>query len=293
MANLTKTSRSKHKYVVGIDFGHGETSAAICELEWDKSASHQLAEVKDIDIDRAARKKVIPSAICRVNGKLYIGDEAFEHTTDNDGIRICFKQRPHSLDGEAEMLMCDYMKAVYNRILENDDRLSPDNHIVYIARPSGWTDSEAKELYRQIAVQAGIPLADLTSESRAAIFYAKTPNIGFAKEISRGGLVFDLGSSTLDFTHLSDNESAIDFGYDLGASKIDDVIYHRMILKSDGVQEFINSYPEYTDSLRFKARKFKENAYGRDAESRSRDQFTLGAILMEDSPHAISMRMFW
>lgn len=282
MANLIIPNKSKHKYVVGIDFGHGETSAAICELEWDKSAAHRLANVTDIDVDYNARKKVIPSAICRTNYGSFIGDEAFEHTTDNEGIRIGFKKCPQSLDGEDETLMCDYMSAVYSRIVESDDRLLPGNHVVYIARPSGWTDETVKELYRQMALKAGIPLAGLMSESRAAIFYAKTPKVDFANEINCGGIVFDLGSSTLDFTHLSDDDNPVDFGYDLGASKIEEVIYKRMILKLPEVQDFVKKNPVYKDALLFQARKFKEVAYSRNCEIRTVAGFPLSSILTEN-----------
>lgn len=282
MQNLIIPSPTKHKYVVGIDFGHGETSAAICELEWDKSAGQRFTEVTDIDIDRAARKKVIPSAICRSNGGIFIGDEAFEHTTDNQGIRVCFKQKPASSDGEPELLMGAYMEAVYNKIVENDDRLKPGNHVVYIARPSGWTDDESKAIYRHIALNAGIPLAGLTSESRAAIFYAKSPKVNFTNEINRGAIVFDLGSSTLDFTYLSDNDNPIDFGYDLGASIIDKAIYTRLIMKSEKMQEFIAKYPEYHDALLYKARKFKEEAYGRSENSKTSTGFTLESIISEN-----------
>ena len=80
-----------------------------------------------------------------------------------------------------------------------------------------------------MAIKAGIPLGGLTSESRAAIFYAKSPNVNFSKEISKGAIVFDLGSSTLDFTYLSDKDKPIDFGYDLGASIIDNAILENMI----------------------------------------------------------------
>lgn len=190
MVDLIVPDKSKHKYVVGIDFGHGETSAAICEIEWDKAAAQRDSYVMDIDIDRAARKKVIPSAICRIGKNKYKGEEAFEHITDNNGIRISFKERPQSLYGENETLMREFMEAVYTAICDNDDRLEPGNHIVYIARPSGWTDEGSKELYREMALRAGIPLAGLTSESRAAIFFAKTTQ-NFAKEIDHGAIVFD------------------------------------------------------------------------------------------------------
>ena len=83
MSNLIIPNKYKHKYVVGIDFGHGETSAAICELEWDKDAGQRENNVLDLDMDRKERKNVIQSAICRVKGEIFIGDEAFEHMTYN------------------------------------------------------------------------------------------------------------------------------------------------------------------------------------------------------------------
>lgn len=279
MVSLITPNKLYHKYVVGIDFGHGETSAALCELEWNKEAGQHEENVLDLDMDRKARKKVIPSAICRVKEEIFIGDEAFEHMTDNEGIRVCFKQKPQSIDGEAENLMIDYMRAIYTRIREAEDRLTDTNHVVYIARPSGWQDEEAKELYQQMALKAGIPLSGLTSESRAAIFYARSPRVNFAIDISKGAIVFDLGSSTVDFTYLSDEDKPIDDGFNLGASIIDNVIYDEMILQSEEVKEFICKYPEYAGALKFKARKFKENAYSRNAESKTTDSFDLDQII--------------
>lgn len=282
MSKLIIPDKSKHQYVVGIDFGHGETSAAICEMEWDKTAGQRENKPMDLDMDRRGRKKVIPSAICRVKDQIFIGEEAFEHTTDNDGIRLSFKQRPLSLEGEAENLMVDYMRAVYGRIREVEDRLTDTNHIVYIARPSGWQDEEAKEIYRQMALKAGIPLSGLTSESRAAIFYARSPEVGFANEISKGAIVFDLGSSTVDFTYLSDKDKPIDNGYNMGASIIDNTIFHSLVCKSDEVKEFLSKYPEYEGTLIFRARKFKESAYSRNPESRTIEGIDLDSIIAPD-----------
>ncbi len=281
MADLIKPNKEKHEYVVGIDFGHGETSAAVYAIEWEKEAGKKEGRAEDVDLDVAARKKVITSAICRVKDGVKIGDEAFEHMTDNNGISICFKQKPKSLDGDAEGLMIDYMKAIYARIRESRDELKDGNHIVYIARPSGWVEEEAKELYRLMALKAGIPLAGLTSESRAAIFYAKNPDVGFAKEISEGAVVFDLGSSTLDFTYLSDKSEPVDFGYDVGASIIDEAILENKILSNSEVNEFVEKYPQYRDALKFKARKFKEEAYGRNPDIKTTNGFDLDSIIDE------------
>ena len=278
---LVKPIKGKHQYIVGIDFGHGETSAAICPLEWEKNVGQRESKEEDIDMDIAARKKVIPSAICRMSdGSLFIGDEVFEHMSDNNGIRVAFKQKPVSIDGEKECLMMDYMKAIYARIRESRQELTDDNHIVYIARPSGWVDEDSKDLYRQMAINVGIPLGGLTSESRAAIFYARSKET-FSNDISQGGIVFDLGSSTLDFTYLAEDNKPIDFGYDLGAGKIDEAILNNMILSNEEVSNFITKYPEYRDALKFKARKFKEEAYSRNEQSPTNSGFPLCNIIPE------------
>ena len=286
MAQLVKPDKNKHQYIIGIDFGHGETSAAISELEWNKSAGTSEQKVRDIDMDRNAKKKVIVSAICKTpDGRYHIGNEAFEPDNLIEGtqLSVCFKQAPKKMDGEREQLMIAYMKTVYERILSYEENLKSGNHIVYIARPSGWVEEETKELYRQMAIQAGIPLGGLTSESRAAIFYAMSPNVGFAKEVSQGAIVFDLGSSTLDFTYLSDKaENPIDYGYDLGASAIEQTIYTQLILPTEGVQEFVDTYPQYVDALRFKARLIKEEAYSKDAETRTSLKFSLDQVMSDE-----------
>lgn len=282
-AQLIKPIKDQHRYVVGIDFGHGESSAAICPLEWETSAGHRENKEEDIDMDINARKKVIPSAICIMpDESMFIGDEAFEHLTDNNGIRLSFKQKPVDISGENEVLMMKYMKAIYARIRESrgDGELTDDNHIVYIARPSGWVDKDCKDLYCQMALKAGIPLAGLTAESRAAIFYARNKET-FANDISQGGIVFDLGSSTLDLTYLAEDNKPIDFGYDIGASKIDEAILENMILSKPDVKEFISNYPEYRDALEFKARKFKEEVYSRNESSSTKSGFPLYNIIPE------------
>ena len=67
--------KSKHKYVIGIDFGHGETSAAFCPIGWDLLPG-ELEDIKDIDL--GGNRKVIPSAInIQPNGQAFLGEAAF------------------------------------------------------------------------------------------------------------------------------------------------------------------------------------------------------------------------
>lgn len=254
--------KTKHQYVIGIDFGHGETSAAYCSIGWDSNKG-QLSGVKDIDF--GSNTKVIPSAISiTTDGKAYIGDAAFLPEVLNKAeANVCFKKKPENIDGSAEQLMMRFMKEVYNTIRERNSALFTDgNHLVYIATPSGW-DETAKDLYGQMAAKAGLPMGGITSESRAAFIKAQQdPDSGLPQYIDKGAVVFDMGSSTLDFTYLTrDNVNPIDWGDDCGASKVEKIIYAS---KRDGNEEIIDfekKYPNLVDALLFEARKAKEKVY--------------------------------
>ena len=254
--------KTKHQYVIGIDFGHGETSAAYCSIGWDSNKG-QLSGVKDIDF--GSNTKVIPSAISiTTDGKAYIGDAAFLPEVLNKAeANVCFKKKPENIDGSAEQLMMRFMKEVYNTIRERNSALFTDgNHLVYIATPSGWDDT-AKDLYGQMAAKAGLPMGGITSESRAAFIKAQQdPDSGLPQYIDKGAIVFDMGSSTLDFTYLTrDNVNPIDWGDDCGASKVEKIIYAS---KRDGNEEIIDfekKYPNLVDALLFEARKANEKVY--------------------------------
>lgn len=118
--------------------------------------------------------------------------------------------------------MIRFMQEVYRRIRENNSAmLTDDNHLIYIATPSGW-DKSTQSLYLQMAKQAGLPVAGVTKESRAAFVRAQHDvTSGIGKYIEKGAVVFDMGSSTLDFTYMKANNKLIDNGYNCGASFIE------------------------------------------------------------------------
>lgn len=252
------------QYVIGIDLGHGETSAALCAMEWNKKPE-QLDAAKDLEM--GGNKKVMPSAITILdNGDAYIGDAAFNpEILKQAEVRVCFKQAPKDINGENEQIMIRYMHEVYNRIInENSGLLTKGNHLVYIATPSGW-DKETQRLYVQMAKQAGLPILDngITKESRAAFVRAQhDATSGIARNIDKGAIVFDMGSSTLDFTYMNrDIDGLIDYGYDCGASAIEKAIYNKKGSEEDCVQLFAKKYPKLIDYLVFEARKIKEQVY--------------------------------
>ena len=253
--------RNKHEYVIGIDFGHGETSAAFCPIGWDL-ASEDLEAVKDIDF--GANKKVLPSAInIQPDGQAFLGDAAFSpERLKKATVEVLFKKKPENINGEKEQLMIRYMHEVYSLIREKNTALFSDsNHLVYIATPSGW-DKNAKNLYGQMAQKAGLPIAGITSESRAAFIKAQLDvSSGLPQYVAQGAVVFDMGSSTLDFTYLRTGESPIDFGYDCGASQVEKIMYTNVRSKNNDIIAFEEKYPQLISKLLYEARCAKEGVY--------------------------------
>lgn len=267
-ASTIKTStnmdidKKKIEYVIGIDLGHGETSAAICPMQWD-AQSDQLEDAKDLDM--GGNKKVMPSAITLLDdGRAYIGDAAFNPDILKQAqVHVCFKQAPKDIDGEPEKLMIRFMTEVYKTIRENNSGLlTDDNHVVYIATPSGW-NKQQQALYVKMAEKAGLPIAGVTKESRAAFVRAqRDATSGIGRNVSKGAIVFDMGSSTLDFTYMNkDLPNMIDQGYNCGASAIEKAIFKTKEQEDDGIQLFEKKFPDLVDYLVFEARKVKEQVY--------------------------------
>ena len=260
--NKIMEANRQYEYVIGIDLGHGETSAAICPLQWD-NAPGELDAVKDLEM--GGNKKVIPSAITILDdGRAYIGDAAFNpEVLKQANVRVCFKQAPKNINGDAEQIMIRYMQEVYRRIRENNSALLTDtNHLVYIATPSGW-DVSTQNLYVEMARKAGIPMGGVTKESRAAFVKAQQDTTsGISRNIEKGAIVFDMGSSTLDFTYMNSSMSSlIDYGYDCGASFVEKSIFSEQEKEEEAIQLFEKKYPKLVDYLVFEARKVKEQVY--------------------------------
>lgn len=262
--NAVNMEKRKYEFVIGIDFGHGETSAAICPLQWDTPVE-QLDPVKDLEM--SGDKKKIPSAITILdNGNAYIGDSAFDsEILKQADVHVCFKKVPKDINGESEKLMMRFMQEVYRRIRENNSAmLTDDNHLVYIATPSGW-DKPTQDLYLQMAKQAGLPMGGITKESRAAFVRAHHDvTSGLGKYIEKGAVVFDMGSSTLDFTYMTykgDRIQVIDYGYDCGASFIEKTIFKNCEEKFPVIRRFEEKYNRLAPRLLFAAREVKEKVY--------------------------------
>lgn len=263
MKEVTKNT----EFIIGIDFGHGETSAAFYDLK----------NQDKLDLDILPGFKVIKSAVAILEqeGKetICVGDAAIQNAPNAKEFQVSFKKRPSEMTSTERNMMLLFMKGVYSEILDRHPDFKTRDHVVYIARPSQdklWKSEESA--YLKIAEDAGLPVAGIQKESRAAYFRARTqPNSKIDTQVKNGVLIVDFGSSTIDFTYLNRKLSKpIDDGCPLGASEVEKTLLkYAMENPSDGyMPEFAKLYGNKEKSnpynqMLYKFREAKEQYYGK------------------------------
>lgn len=252
MKDFVTPNRSKHQYIIGIDFGHGETSADICNIQWDDNFL-SLSAPEPIEIFNGQHATI--SALLIVEGldinncktlNYYVGQQAIErygnrhrqHSSEETFQFYSYFKKIPSLMSETERNVMKYfMRGIYQLIRKQRDELTDDNHVVYIACPSNaakWTNEEMEQ-YAKIALEAEIPLAKIGSqsigiirESRAAFIKARS-NPTSKTSIKEGILLIDFGSSTVDLTYYSTSlQKPEDGGNDWGAQHVEQNILERL-----------------------------------------------------------------
>lgn len=279
--DFIEPNKELHKYVVGIDFGHGETSAAFCPIQWDDKST-QLKNVQDIEV--FPTKFSIHSVLfieTEEDGSTtkYIGEEAENRyiqlqSKKNGRFYAYWKDIPSRLRPDQKEAMILYMKEFYRTIKEKVSELEDNNHLVYIACPSDsgkWNETE-KASYAQMALEAGLPLVKLDEvnvgiirESRAA-FIKVRHNDAIQTSVTDGTIVLDCGSSTFDLTYYSKGLlKPIDHSYDtIGAYE-----YERKLLqwleqdekRKENLDTIFNYANDNKKVIELLLRKSKENYY--------------------------------
>ena len=236
------------EFIIGIDFGHGETSAAFYDLK--------TQEKKDLDILPGLKVVKSAVAILEQEGKetISIGDAAIQNAPLAKDFQIAFKKRPSDMNATERGRMVKFMKGVYAEILNCHPDYKTRNHVVYIARPSQdkfWKSEE--NAYLKIAEDAGLPVAGIQKESRAAYFRARTqPDSKIDSYVKDGVLIVDFGSSTIDFTYLNSILSKpIDDGCPCGASQVERTLLEYAMDKSSdyAMEQFAQLYRNKKDSI--------------------------------------------
>lgn len=260
-----KEVKPSTEFVIGIDFGHGETSAAY----------YDLRNQDKLDLDILPGQKVIKSAVAILEqeGKetICVGDAAINNAPVAKDFQISFKKRPSKMSDIERQRMVNFMRGVYAGILDRHPDFKSREHVVYIARPSQddlWKAEESA--YIKIAEDAGLPVAGIQKESRAAFFRARTQgNSKIDQEVKYGVLIVDFGSSTIDFTYLNSKlEKPIDDGCPLGASEVERTLLEYALAHAadSSMPIFREKYASSKDSnpynqLLFAFREAKEKFY--------------------------------
>lgn len=264
------------KYIIGIDFGHGETSAAYCEIPTDGELPRGVFDIElEKEGEGVADRHSIPSAIfipSDKNGIKRIGGQAFRRENLGKGkIYVGFKQKPKNPPKNIDetTAMWEFMKEVVKTIRANGKvPVHNDDFYLYIAKPSSW-GNKAKERFFELVQSkdyAGLPVEDIhaiINESRAAFIKAqleikKKSDIG--KDLYKGAVVVDMGSSTVDMTYMSGASTIImrDHGYDCGAAIIEEAMLEKAKEANERLRSILNDCPEYKYPLLYEYRKAKE-----------------------------------
>lgn len=258
------------KYILGIDFGDGETVA--CYAPVSQNTGLQYAKIKNsTDIDG---RKIISLVMRSPDGKYGIslsGGELFlsfkKYFYDSNGL---------TKDQRNEQLLAFkfFIRDVFSLIRKNHngDIFQPENEVeVCIAAPTNWPPEVKSEYRRFVADAIGQDVKWVINESDAAYFSKKSD---YSDDVV---LVIDYGSSTIDFTLMENGKKLnVDIlSTNFGASQIEESILldcqtgkesaaqfsQMMGLAKSSLEKWGNQRIDIIGNLKLSIRKAKESAY--------------------------------
>ena len=267
------------KYILGIDFGDGETVAAYTDIT-DPSGVIKYANIKQANT--AEGKKIISLVmkgqdskygISLERGKLLLSfkgkirpglDNLPEDTYDSDRSQY-----------EKQQAFGAFIRDVVALIKKHhsDEMFRDEKEVtLYIAAPTKWTDEDKLNYKEFVKGVTGLDVGWVINESDAA-FFAKKVSVASDGVV----LVIDYGSSTIDFTLMVDgHKKDIDnMSTDFAANEIEEIIlldykknprtkpeYERLITKANAsLMDKGNSFVDIDTCLKLSIRKAKEGAY--------------------------------
>lgn len=258
-------------YLIGIDFGHGETTASYYDTE-NPNKGVQRLHILDGNKDEDSK---VESAVCRdkQTGKWRFAVNADDYSSPDFSIQ--FKAPMDEITAGKKEAFSAFIRLVFEHILKNQDFLKYNpqtgekNFRMYIACPSGWgkkeDDTQIQE-YRKF-VSGIIPVEWVIKESDAAYFKFKAEkNIPANSTV----LVIDIGSSTIDFTYygmkVNGADSSLSDGQKHGASMVERSICKYFKENDKDYQEAekdASKYPKvkWLDAVTHYVKKQKEDFY--------------------------------
>lgn len=266
--------------IVGIDYGHGETSAGYVDSE-----TIIGNEIRMTDLQITEEKTVIPSIICKMSTGEFVINPTDNQLATAHEIGLCFKapligdEQYEEITEENRNFFRAFIQKVYESIASNEnnplhiDSSGQTDYKVYIACPSGWSDSQMQAYKTFVQEECEVPLIDIVKESRAA-YIASRRKVGEGIRNQGGNvLVIDFGSSTVDFTYFNNDSKfePVHEGYPAGASKIENDVLDFMV-KSCNTEAHENynlviercGKTRGRNALLFAIRKAKERFFSQD-----------------------------
>lgn len=226
-------------YIIGFDFGHGETSVSMVDVgDLDSKAAN--IKTKDLYIIGNCREPKIPSMIgYDADGNKLLNFDAYQFRFLQVGAYfkapMCASKNFPAITSDNKKYFKDFVTTVFKCLLEHQKNqfLKNKRVLYFVACPSGWNKKQQETYLEFFQKYCGLPINGVIEESRAAYVVARHRLYNMDPELSKPGskiAVLDLGSSTLDITMHSDK--AYTNGFEIGASRIEGMLLS-YFLKTD------------------------------------------------------------
>lgn len=265
------------KYIVGVDFGHGETAAWVVPIVGTSGLGTDGESVR-LKATNIVNERVMPSVVFYNQN----GGYSLEMTMGSSIIGK-MKSRVSDLRKKPKVMAAyqAYIKLVVEAIIKHNTILTlkdvdddKPNFYICMASPTQWNDQDKNEylqFFNDALADLGISFEWIINESDAAFF-------SHNKVVSQDdvALVIDFGSSTIDYTvmHKGKKVSNDDWSNaQLGAGNIEGAILESYRAKDyegfqhsyHGTEELLestgNSHIDINNVLDFECRRVKEESY--------------------------------
>ena len=285
------------EFLVGIDFGHGETAAWVVPFNGNTEIAPEGNSLRLTSSNKEGERQIW-SVVYKEQGEVYSLEpkgNAFSPITE-------LKGKLHTLSPQKRLAYKKFISLVVerllkiNQILRWDEAANEWNFDLCIACPTSWNQDEIFEylqFFNEALSPKNIQVLWIIKESDAA-FFSKL------NMVDNNGctLVIDYGSSTIDYTAVENMKKISRDEWSsktLGASAIE----RFMMRPTDGLEEFKEKYEraqaiinetgnthiDIDEILRLECRKAKENLY-KDNQRVANVHFNLKTYIPE-SPRCI------
>lgn len=227
------------RYLIGIDFGHGETTASYIDLQETKPTTQHL-NIRDGNSDEA---KKVESCVCRdkKSGEWRFAGDFMDYASPD--FNIGFKAPMNEITPENKEAFQAFICLVFEHILKNQTFLRYNretgerNFSLYMACPSGWNKEDKTQIHQYLDFfKEIIPAEWVIKESDAAYYKFKDKEVFQSKSV----LVIDIGSSTIDFTSYNEEGRNLTEGYKHGASRVERDILKHFEQANEAYREAVN-----------------------------------------------------